>query len=469
MFKYPFLDTTSKRWLWALVILFFFSGLGTYGMFVDGLTYATIARNWVEMGFPIDHYMTTPSLHNPFLGHPPVAFWLQGLLFSFGDFFWWDRAYSLLTLVVQLYLLQRMWNSFMGTAAQHHPFPILLFITMPIIHWSYTNNMLENTMGIFTFLAVFASMKGLQGNLKMRYLLLYVASLLGAVLTKGPVGLFPLAAPFLCLFAFGVRQIFMVFLWYFISIVVGSFMVFIFINLLPDTYDFLQYLEEYILHQIIYSLTILEMNDSQTFIIERLISIIAIPIGIMMLIRMWARWKNYPLPVRPHRSLVIFWALVAATASIPIAISPKQAEAYLIPSLPYIALACAACCYDIWIPLKDVFRFIPPFTAKVLSWNALLIAIAVIIFRWGDYNRDETMITTLDEIATITGKHRNIQLAYTLTEEWSLRLYAYRYHHIDLRPTDETFPYYLTKDNYQIPSNCQVIKDINTYNLCQCN
>src|SRR5207247_6982650 len=65
------------------------------GMFLDGVTYASIARNLAQGRgrFWAPHY--TDTIYPAFHEHPPLAFWLQSLWFqAFGDHWFVERAYS---------------------------------------------------------------------------------------------------------------------------------------------------------------------------------------------------------------------------------------------------------------------------------------------------------------------------------------------------------------------------------------
>ena len=66
------------------------------GMFVDGITYASIARNLAEGRGRFWAPSYTATVYPEFHEHPPLGFWLQSLWFRvFGDHVFVERAYSI--------------------------------------------------------------------------------------------------------------------------------------------------------------------------------------------------------------------------------------------------------------------------------------------------------------------------------------------------------------------------------------
>lgn len=87
-----------------------------------------------------------------------MAIGLQSIFFRiFGDHLFVDRLYSLLTAIVQAILIIQLWKFIFKGQDKLSKFswlPMLLWIIIPVVSWSYSNNMLENTMGIFDCLSV---------------------------------------------------------------------------------------------------------------------------------------------------------------------------------------------------------------------------------------------------------------------------------------------------------------------------
>ena len=165
------------------------------GMFLDGVIYAAIARNLSE-GIGTFWFPSYTSILPVFHDHPPLAFGLQALAFAIvGDHVAVERVYSILMGGLVALLMVLIWRSTVRDSA-YDWLPVVFWLVPAGVTWSVVNNMLENTQAVFTTLAVLAFVRSLD-SARASYGWAYVAglSVLGAVLTKGPVGLFPLAAP----------------------------------------------------------------------------------------------------------------------------------------------------------------------------------------------------------------------------------------------------------------------------------
>ncbi|GAB4425707.1 MAG: hypothetical protein OHK0039_43440 [Bacteroidia bacterium] len=163
------------------------------GMFLDGLWYATLARNLaVGTGsFWAPHL--TATVEPVFTAHPPLAFGLQSLLFRLlGDHYYVERLYSLLCYLLATLLLRAAWRHVRpGPLAW---WPVLLWSASPLLVWSVSNNMLENTLQLWLLGAVWALLRRYRPGGR-GWLVLAGGLLSAALLTKGPVGLFVWAMP----------------------------------------------------------------------------------------------------------------------------------------------------------------------------------------------------------------------------------------------------------------------------------
>jgi len=126
------------------------------GMFIDGVTYAVIARNLAEgigsFWFPF----YTASVYPQFHEQPPLGFGLQAAAFAvFGDHLAVERVYSLVMGCLTAGLLVAIWRRTIHAAA-HEWLPVVFWLLPSTVTWSIVNNMLENTQTVFTTAAVLA-------------------------------------------------------------------------------------------------------------------------------------------------------------------------------------------------------------------------------------------------------------------------------------------------------------------------
>ena len=194
------LHATAWTLLSAVAFCLLFSVVLLRGMSLDGVTYATIAHNLAVGVGDFWHPYYTATLLHPFHDQPPLAFLLEGQFFQvFGDRWWVERLYSVLTVVPTTCLLVLIWRRLFVGAASWQGFswlPVALWMAMPSWFWIYRHNYLENTLGIFTTLAVYASLRAADGRRWMpAWIALSGTAIIAAVGSKGPVGLFPAVTP----------------------------------------------------------------------------------------------------------------------------------------------------------------------------------------------------------------------------------------------------------------------------------
>ncbi len=211
------------------------------GMFFDGVTYATIARNmaigvgdfWHPMflvkgvsgtGLPPARRTQMRSSENTdavgssatrdftsegeFYEHPPLALWFESLLFRLlGDHYWVEKLYSALTAIGTAAIIAAIWRLLFRVRpefAEYNWLPVVWWAAIPTWAWLYGSNMLENTLGLFAIMSVYASLRAAYAGPRamIGWTVLAAGCVLGAVLCKGPVGLYPLATPVLYAIAY---------------------------------------------------------------------------------------------------------------------------------------------------------------------------------------------------------------------------------------------------------------------------
>jgi 4-amino-4-deoxy-L-arabinose transferase-like glycosyltransferase len=164
------------------------------GMFVDGVTYAAIARN-MAAGVGTFWAPSFSSTHYPqFFEQPPLGLGLQALAFLvLGDHPAVERAYAVCVFLLNGLLIAALARRFLAPAWDW--VPVLLWLAPSVVTWTVVNNMLENTQALFSSAACYALLRT-AGPRPRRADTAWAATaglcVVAATLTKGPVGLFPL-------------------------------------------------------------------------------------------------------------------------------------------------------------------------------------------------------------------------------------------------------------------------------------
>lgn len=433
-------STTGLAWL--LFAFWFVVPLGVVGLFDDGVFYGVIARNW---GYAADsenwwQLKVSNALDANFGGHPPMAFWLESLLFRiFGEYpHWIERAYSLLMAAITLQGLRALWQNLLPEKRDLSYLPVVFWLLMPIVGWSYGNNMLENTLSAFAIWAVWAQLKFWKNqnwnSKSWGYLFLAAVLIIGATMSKGPVGLFPLAT--LPIFALAYRDRFSaaVVASAILTILVAAF----YLGLCWISLDARAFWLRYINLQLVPSISGAAMATSRWLVLRKIVEENAIAWLILALFFAFQRYKKIsPQPI--NNQAFIFFIFSAFSASLPIMLSPKQLPFYVVPALPFFALAWAV----LALPVIDFWRQKPQIKFVVYSLILGQAACAVAMFlQWGKISRNHDLLHDVFLLRPLVA-HKTIGLHQSLYNQWNLHGYMYRFAYCDLSSAHTAHEFWL--------------------------
>jgi len=315
-------------------------------MFFDGVTYAAVSRNLAEGFGDIWHPYYTDIVYPEFYEQPPLFFFFQSVFYRiFGDSLIVEAFYGFASGLLILYFISKIWKLNFANSNNTSGVwvPILLFTVIPLTSWLFANNMLEGTMTLFTTIAVYLIIIGLNSTEFKSAAVLSVCSgviIFISVMIKGPVGLFPLFIPFIW-FALFERKKFFTSLLFLILMITGILLPFILLAVTSDA--FLLSLSKYYNQQIVASVSGSREKGSSNFGILTVVMrevIVPIIIAIFVWIGGNARQKKKIIP--EFNGKFWFYLLVAISGSFPIMLSPKQMAWYIFPSFPFYCLAIAS-------------------------------------------------------------------------------------------------------------------------------
>ena len=383
------------------------------GMFFDGVIYATISRNMAAGIGDIWHPVFSATHWADYRDAPPLAFALESLLFRLlGDHFWVEKLYSTLTGLATAFLIAAIWRRLAdlrspcsvlkkGTGTSRQPeifgkselplgasslfqrsawrncswLPVLLWMLLPGWMMVYGNNLLEGTMGLFAILAVYAGLRADEGGrAAFAWLPLAAASLVAALLSKGPVGLFPLSTPIVAGLTLRRQRLGK-------SLAMNAALLGLFCALLglvflqPGALEgFTKYLHIQVLASLAGERERITSSLGQFFIFQEIVHELVVPFAVAVALILWSRRRSMASSLEdatPKRALA-FCLLTALCGSIPIAISPKQENWYPFPSYPFYALALALWC------APALVRILATDDAAAEGWNRRLLKRAAI-------------------------------------------------------------------------------------------
>jgi len=401
------------------------------GMFLDGLIYSTVSKNLANgIGtFWNPHFTTTclPEFHE----HPPLAFGIQSIFYTIlGESRFTDRFYSLLTVTIVGYIILKIWKTL---GYKHGWLPLFLWLITPTVFWASYNNLLENTLTIFTSLSILFYLKNQE---RKNYFFIVLSGFMLALgfLTKGFVAFSPWTFPFL--------------LWLFLKqksfgkMAVDSIGILIFtltpllllILLFPDAR---LSLHKYIDNQVISSLKNAVTVDSRFDIIKRLFFEL-IPVAglcILFLVWGWIRKFSFILEKENSKKATVF-ILLGLTAVLPIMISLKQSGFYILPAYPFFAIGAGI----LLNPLVDSLFIKMNYTSKGflffkwIGYGLFFTGIILSLYFSDHFSRDRDKIKDTYLIIAEIPQGSVININPDMFGDWSLHGYFGRFKNISLDP-----------------------------------
>ncbi len=368
-------------WLWGVL---------EQGMFVDGLTYASISRN---LSIGLGSFWHPNYWNDSFYGHPPLFFGLESLVFrALGDSIWIEKSVSLL-LNVGIFI------SFFPLLKWINPrldrwLIATLWAILPLVCWSAGAHILDTPLTLSTLWAVGLAHHPVRKEKAWPGL---VSGLLIGISVgiKGPVGLFPFLV--FLLTSGNLREK----IGFFIQQLLGFLLLAVPVFAGEEGRDFFtNYLkiqvwgsmEEphrglFFQHglQCFLPFVVVRMLVSGSFRIPRTI---------------WIGWAK------------VFWVLL------PLLLSGKQHDYYWLPFLPWMAIA----------TFSDEKSVLLPKKIRPLTWILFLFMGVEIWWHTGEKERDREQILAMEKFSNFLPDGSLVGHQPPLDQDWVWIAYGIRYH-----------------------------------------
>jgi len=370
---------------------------------LDGGVYATLARNLAQGQGTAWALHFSDSFFNVFAEHPPLMMWLEAICFTiFGDSIAVEKGFSLLTFFVCATLLFRIWmrlNKEDTLMQRAFPIALLLLLFSGRVSYGYANGLLENLLSIFSLstvlLIIIAYDRPSPIFSPLRTVVVSAAGLFicFSMLTKGPVGLFPLVTPAIYWLIFRRPKLMAVIIDIFIFLVIIS----LFLALLYSFTESREGLERYLSAQLLPSLR----GDRGSFgggynVLRKIIGVNGFSIILVVLTAYLGRrfgLVNQDMEAeRIRKKRAIFLLFIGLSASLPLGLSPRVTNFYFNPSLLfYSAGFCLLAAPVIMTGLAELRER----TTRILWFGsvlALMVSLTVVITNFGRPGEDEETI-----------------------------------------------------------------------------
>lgn len=415
----------------GVYLIFISPGLLSEGMFSDGLFYSTIAKNLANgIGSFWNPHFTANCLTD-FHGHPPLALGTQSVFFTLlGDSWYVDKIYSFLTFIITGFIVLKIWKTL---GHRHGWFPLFFWFSIPLVSWACKNNVLENTLMIFTSVSVLFYLKSLQDK-RFFYLLLSGQMLALGFLTKGFVAFFPWSLPFFWWLLLKQKP--------FRSMMVDSISLFLFtviplLSLILLSPEARLSLQTYLNIQVIDSIKNAVTVDSRFFILKKLFFelIPVVGLSLLFIVLAWQKGFSFGLLKKTYKTGLVFICL-GLSAVLPVMISMKQSGIYILAAFPVLAIGTGILLY----PLLEFLLGKINYQSKgflFFKWTAYVIFFAGIIlcvYFANHIGRDKTKIEDTHLILAKLPESSIINISPDLWQDWGLHGYFGRYKNVCLDP-----------------------------------
>lgn len=413
------------------------------GMFMDAMLYTSVSHN-LSQGIGT-FWFPQFSEHNiagltSFHEQPPLVFGIQSLFYKlFGDSRYVERLYTFLTICITASLIVCLWK----TVFKKHEtlnklawLPLFLWITIPVCFWSYSNNMNENTMGIFTLCSAILTISVIQSEkLKFHLLILSGIFIFLATLSKGIPGFFPIAIPFLYWLTQKNTKFSTASLQTLIIILVPTVIYFI-LFLIPESKESLSiYLFKRALHRINEIPTV----DTRFYILWRIFTELIPQFGLILILFVVAKFKKIKIFTSELNRKSVFFILIGLSGSAPLMLTLVQKGFYFVPALPFFAIGLSILIAPVLFNLIELLN-VRSKKYKLLLTSSSILLIAVLVFtsmQKDKFNRNKEQIQDIHLIGAIVPKKVTVSIPIELWNEWDLQCNLIRHYNISLEASDK--------------------------------
>lgn len=429
------------------------------GMFGDGLLYASIARNLAEVKgqlwnpFFSSGYWIDGVNPKGYFENPPLMFWMQSMLFFIlGDHWWIEKLYCFLLLLLNCFLITRVWEVLLKgksqTAGQFSWLPVLFFYLIPVVVWGSPQNLIDSQLMTFCLLAVWSIFKALrQPKQSLRWYAAAIVFMFCGILVKGPVALYPVCVPALYTIVFqpnhwrkgmmrssglllGVLILFSWLLWWYE----------------PAWNFFRQYWSQRLEVAIVGGRADgLREGWQRLYIFWLLLreNSLILSTSLILFFISWKKGISHTT-FSHERKLAVFFFILGLAATVPVMLSTRQAGMYLIPGLVLFAIAAGYLHVPLFSHWIRNMRSSVGNQISVLASVGILIVFVYSVYSFGRPGREEELLGDLPGIQEIIPKGSKVAVCDDVMKNFVYHVYLQRYHQLELTDDIESSDYYLS-------------------------
>lgn len=442
----------------ALTLLLTLPKAVSHGLGGDGQFYAVLARNLSEGigSFWVPSFSGT--LLSSFYEHPPLGIGIQSIFFKiFGNSYLVEKLYSVSTLLIIEFFVVLIWFrvfKFNDHLKSLFWLPVLLLLFIPSVTHTIGNNLLENTMGVFTIIAMYSLLRSIDTGFKLWWNIFGALMIVLAIITKGPVGSFLLV--FYPIYMLSIRTIDLRTTIKATVVLIGSFALILGLLLMND--EAKNSLSIYFNSQVMGALKNgrgMAVN-SHFYIIGELLKDL-VPIFIFLALVYLYKVKSIKSNISKNYEVmkyVSLFLLIGISASIPSMISLKQNISYIVTCFPYFAIGfaiLAAVVFDTNVK-RDISTI-----GKTISVLSIVTVVGVLIFSFTSNDRvlkQENYYYDAKIFSSYISNEKIIGICPTPSFPWDIHSFFARYYRLSLDySTPYQYKYFIGTSICAPPSN----------------
>ncbi|MFA6532837.1 MAG: glycosyltransferase family 39 protein [Patescibacteria group bacterium] len=440
----------------SIFIAIFIPNILTKGLFFDGLTYSSIARNLSQNigSFWYPHY--TKTLYPNFYEQPPLGLYIQSLFFRlFGDQYYVEKICSvffgfltLLSIYLFYYRLQSLTKNKISIWVI-----LILWMFTPVSRYVINNNLLDGLATPFMLIAGYFILSDKKWTNILGGLFLCIS-----ISVKGLPYMFIIFIPIFFYILKRNKGTLTS-----ILITINTILIFLITAVnFSQTRDFFTY---YLNIRIIKSFTEYRVVDNHFFLLRQLFYELKIPLLISFIILLITRKIN-------NKKYAIIFFLTGFLGFVPYLLSFVQYDRYLYPSIIFFI-------FGLVLVNQSFFNILENTLIKIKFIKYIFIFVFVIItavslnkmvLNQGKIIDQITLHSNFDELTNTFNKRRVFNVCPTyLIYDWELIAFLQRYNKISIG-IDEKTCFLLTKKNKgcQIPLRCKAFFSSLDFQLYNC-
>lgn len=451
-----FLSDPASRPFWLITftaaIALVLSQLIQDGAFMDGMLYVSVSKNLADgIGtFWNPHFCK--AYQSSFHEQPPLYFGLLALFYKvFGTSLYVERLFCFTCFTITGIYIHKLWKKIALTedVSKNSWLPVLLWMSIPICFWAYTNMVEEVVMSMFVIIAACHAFRALfRDEQPIPNLLLSGLFIFLAFLTKGVQGTFLLVAAAACRLV--TRRFSFAKMLLYTLILAGVPLLFYFLLVKTNpaaAASFSSYFEGRLTGTF---KNTNDTTDTHFFLLGRLLSELLPALLISSVLRFALRKKAQEGAAKEYRPVMLWLLLIGLAGSLPLMITLEQRSFYLVTSLPFFALALALFTEPyLATALQQIRTKAKGF--RIFSAAAGLLLAAALVFcmlQVGKAKRDGAMLQDVYLFGTIIPHGEVIGLPQEMCYDFNFKEYLVRYFYIssdDHNHTNEQHTYFICR------------------------